>query len=608
MDAATRGTVFYKFNIASPRWLRILLCSLFALLVGGLPAFALQSVTLAWDPSPEPNLAGYRLKYGTSSGSYTQTLEIGNTTTATVPNLSEGGTYFFVVTAVNSSSLESIPSNEVSFTIAANQPPAITMTSPGTGASAITPAIITLAATANDSDGTVVRVEFYSGTTKVGEDGSSPFSYDCTVASPGTYSFTARAFDDEGASAQSSPVTLTATQPPVEASKPEIASVTYSAAGGAQLTVTGTPGQSQSVFVSSDLKTWTLLASVVNSTGTLSVNDPSAANLNQRFYRVTDATSTSDTVGFTKLRIAGRTGRQTAAYSYLGINLVNPTSYQGTVSSKAPQSIVDAQADWTDDQFNGANGEFYLEIVSGPMAGLTTDILATNGATKTLTTDDDLSSMLSGGEQFKIRKHRTMGDVFGKNNEAKIKAGTTVSLSDEVRLFNPVTQSFLVHYYNTDVSGWRSSTDATTDTSDTKLYADQGVSICRKATGDVTLVVTGAVKTGQTIVPIGVNSNLCANLYPAGMMTLGNSGLYTGNTTTGLAGAAKLSNADEVQIWNGSTFRRYFYKTGTGGIGWRDSANLKADASGTQIPAGSAVYVVRKKGRAAFNWKMRQPF
>jgi hypothetical protein len=97
-------------------------------------------------------------------------------------------------------------------------------------------------------------------------------------------------------------------------------------------------------------------------------------------------------------------------------------------------------------------------------------------------------------------------------------------------------------------------------------------------------------------------------MYPAGLLTLGNCGLYTGSATTGLAGSAKLSTADEVQIWTGSAFRRYFYKTGSGGVGWRDSANLKLDASGTQIPVGSSIYVVRKKGRAAFNWKVRQPF
>lgn len=588
---------------------RILLGSLLTSLALLPSAFALKSVTLAWDPSPTTDLSGYRIKYGTSSGSYNQTIDVGNATTATVPNLSEGGTYFFAVIALGSSAIESLPSNEVSLTVAVNQPPTVNITNPADGTNAVSPVTITLGAAAADSDGTISRVEFYNGSTKLGEDTTSPYSYAYAVNAAGTYTFKARAFDNAGASAESVAVTVTVTAPPPASSPTAISTVSYVAGTGVQLTVSGTPGQSQSIFASSDLKTWTLLSTAVNSTGTLSLNDSGAANLNQRFYRVTDGTTTSEPVGFSKLRIAGLTGSQTSTYSYLGINLVNPTSYQGAVTSRGTESITDSGANWTDNQFNGANGEFYLEITSGPAAGTTTDILSTSAATKTLTLDDDLSSLLAGGEQYRIRKHRTIDDVFGKNNAAKLKSSTTVSSSDEVRLFNPVTQAFLVYYYNSTVSGWRSSTSATADASSTKLYMDQGVAIRRRAAGDITLVVTGAVKTGPTIIPIGVNSNLCANMYPAGTLTLGNCGLYTGNAATGLMGAGKVGNADEVQIWTGSAFRRYFYKTsGTGGVGWRASDSLSSDARNLQIPIGSSIYVVRKRGRLPFNWNLQQPF
>lgn len=692
----------YKFNIVPPRLFRILPSSVVAFLALLSQGFAAKDVTLAWDASTDINLSGYRLKYGTSSGSYSQSIDVGKTTTATVPSLAEGSTYYFAVTALNTASLESLPSNEVAFTLAANQPPAVTLTSPTNGASVIVPGTVTLAANASDSDGSIAKVEFYNGTTKIGEDTTSPYSYDYAVSSAGTYSFkavavdnlgastqstavtvnaaanqppsvtmtspangtsvvapatvtlaanaldsdgtvakvefyngatkigedttspygynyslssagtyafSARATDNRGATSQSAAVSVTVTIPPPVVKNPDVSGVTYTPGTGVQLTVTGTAGQSQSIYASADLKTWTLLSTTTNTTGTVSISDPAAANLTQRFYRVSDGTLTSDPVGFTKLRIAGRTGSQTVAYSYLGVNMVSPASYQGTVTSKGAGSIVDAQADWTDNQFNGANGEFYLEIVSGPMAGLTADIVGTTAATKTLTTDEDLSSVLTGGEKFKIRKHRSIGDVFGKNNEAGLRANTAVSSSDEVRIFNPVTQAFLTYYYNSGSIGWRSSTNAVSDASDTKLYADQGVCIARKITGDLTLVVTGAVKTGPTVIPIGTNSNLTANVYPAGTLTLGNSGLYTGNAATGLAAAGKLSNADEVQIWSGSSFRRYFYKnSGSGGIGWRISSNLRTDASSTQIPAGSSIYVIRRKGRAAFNWKVQQPF
>src|SRR5262245_42225909 len=55
-------------------------------------------VSLAWDANPEPNVAGYRLYYGTSPGNYTSFLDVGTATTATVTNLTDGVTYYFVVT------------------------------------------------------------------------------------------------------------------------------------------------------------------------------------------------------------------------------------------------------------------------------------------------------------------------------------------------------------------------------------------------------------------------------------------------------------------------------------------------------------------------------
>ena len=74
-----------------------------------------KSVTLAWDVDSDPTVVGYRLYYGTSSGSYTQNTDVGNGTTVTITNLVVGFTYFFVVRAYNSFGLESPPSNEVFF-------------------------------------------------------------------------------------------------------------------------------------------------------------------------------------------------------------------------------------------------------------------------------------------------------------------------------------------------------------------------------------------------------------------------------------------------------------------------------------------------------------
>lgn len=82
-------------------------------LLGSIPAWA-GTATLIWDPNAESDLAGYRVHYGTSPGSYTQVQDAGNVTEQTLNNLTEGQTYYFAVTAYDTSGNESGYSNEVS--------------------------------------------------------------------------------------------------------------------------------------------------------------------------------------------------------------------------------------------------------------------------------------------------------------------------------------------------------------------------------------------------------------------------------------------------------------------------------------------------------------
>jgi hypothetical protein len=91
------------------------LISVFGLLLSG-TAHA-GSVTLAWDRSQEPNIAGYRVYYGTTSRHYTAMRSVGNSTTATITLLEPGVTYYFAVTAYDTSGNESAYSQEISYTV-----------------------------------------------------------------------------------------------------------------------------------------------------------------------------------------------------------------------------------------------------------------------------------------------------------------------------------------------------------------------------------------------------------------------------------------------------------------------------------------------------------
>jgi hypothetical protein len=86
---------------------------------------ATRSVTLTWqaptlneDGSPLTDLAGYEVRYGQSSGQYSQTLSLPSAalTSVTVEDLAPA-TWYFAVKAVNSAGVQSSFSNEAWKTI-----------------------------------------------------------------------------------------------------------------------------------------------------------------------------------------------------------------------------------------------------------------------------------------------------------------------------------------------------------------------------------------------------------------------------------------------------------------------------------------------------------
>src|SRR6516162_3392943 len=107
------------FVRALPYWFALIVL-LFSLETG---RSVLADVTLAWNPNPDPTVAGYRLHAGTASGVYNQVIEVGNATATAVSNLAAGKTYYFVVTAYTAAALESGPSNEIAY----KTPPAPTL-------------------------------------------------------------------------------------------------------------------------------------------------------------------------------------------------------------------------------------------------------------------------------------------------------------------------------------------------------------------------------------------------------------------------------------------------------------------------------------------------
>lgn len=80
--------------------------------------------------------------------------------------------------------------------VVVNQPPVVTISSPMKSASFTSPALITIDAVASDPDGSIIKVEFFQGSVKIGEIVKAPYTISWKEVPAGTYSLTAVATDN----------------------------------------------------------------------------------------------------------------------------------------------------------------------------------------------------------------------------------------------------------------------------------------------------------------------------------------------------------------------------------------------------------------------------
>ncbi|MFO1307539.1 MAG: Ig-like domain-containing protein [Burkholderiales bacterium] len=98
--------------------------------------------------------------------------------------------------------------------IVVSQSPTVSITAPASGAVYANPANITINASAADSDGTIAKVEFFQGSTLLCTDNASPFTCAWNGVSGGSYSLTAKATDDQGATTTSVAIPIIVNQLP----------------------------------------------------------------------------------------------------------------------------------------------------------------------------------------------------------------------------------------------------------------------------------------------------------------------------------------------------------------------------------------------------------
>jgi hypothetical protein len=146
------------------------------------------TVTAVWASNTEPDIAGYTLSYGTQSGTYTTSIDVGNVTSR-VLDLPAGHRYYFVVQAYNTSAQ-----------ISARSAPEAIIDLTGSSAS-----VISSLSPATGPVGTSVTV---SGANFGATQGTSVVRFNGTVAVPSSWSST-RIVAPVPANATTGPVVVT---------------------------------------------------------------------------------------------------------------------------------------------------------------------------------------------------------------------------------------------------------------------------------------------------------------------------------------------------------------------------------------------------------------
>jgi hypothetical protein len=158
-----------------------------------------------------------------------------------------------------------------SSTSTSNLRPLVTIINPADGAFAYSAgSAITIIAKATDFDGTVTNIQFFAGTTSVGQASASPWTVSWSNAVTGSYVLTAVATDNQGASTVSAPVSVTLSVPPqsvaleinVDTGQPVLSSVS---------SIDGMVAQSTSNLLSASWTTLTNGFQLVNASNLLTL-------------------------------------------------------------------------------------------------------------------------------------------------------------------------------------------------------------------------------------------------------------------------------------------------------------------------------------------------
>jgi hypothetical protein len=292
------------------------------------------------------------------------------------------------------------------------------------------------------------------------------------------------------------------------------------------------------------------------------------------------ATAYTTPVGYETLPI-------NAGTNYIGVRLHESTVAAGLLAG-ASGTVLTVAEGVADALVAGTT--YILEINSGVagVEGVITLVSTWDAGANTITTDDNLPAILTGfvgNENFALRPVSNFSSIFGATNSAGLTSAASFAASDQIWLYNGT--AFDKYYYAAGAFGqpsaWKTSAGTVVDPDTINLVYTDGIILISVNGNDLT--VTGEVKTGVTRTPLIGASNYVGGIYPT---TSTIESAFGAANTAQFTSAASFAASDQIWLYNGSGFDKYYYAAGAFGqpSAWKTSAGALTDPATVEIPAG----------------------
>jgi uncharacterized protein (TIGR02597 family) len=292
-------------------------------------------------------------------------------------------------------------------------------------------------------------------------------------------------------------------------------------------------------------------------------------------------------VGFTTSTVAAAADASTPSSTVISVPFYATAEFQSSVSSVDSTSSLSVSSASFGDlvtvphlvrlKTGASTGRFFV-ITSNTATQVTVDTRGYSFVTGAPANTSQIQ--VSAGDSAEIVPANTLGTLFGTSS-VPFQTGATANAADNVYLFNGT--SWDVYYHNG--TNWKKSGNLANQ-NNAVVLPDRGLFILRRATSSLNLTFLGTVpSTTERTDFTGPGSTFESSRFPVDTTLLG---LGLQGLPNWLAGASA-SAADNVYLWNGSSWSVYYYNS----TNWKKSGSLGTFDS-QSIPLGTAMFVVRQ--------------